>query len=122
MFFVSNISSKKVYLRSGYEAKLLHAWLSGYTKKSWISAQTAALLQAVWDILDKSPINDCKKGWSKREAQANLIRFLPRLMTHITAEFIGQTDQGSIVQETDWKSASLHLKGLFKLRVIRWKE
>lgn len=33
-------------------------------------------------------------------------------MTYITAEFIGQTDQGSIVQETDWKSASLYLKGL----------
>lgn len=65
------------------------------------SAQTAAVLQAVWEILDKSPINDCKKGRSKREAQANLIRFLPRLMTYITAEFIGQTDQGSIVQETD---------------------
>lgn len=65
------------------------------------SAQTAALLQAVWEILDKSPINDCKKGRSKREAQANLIRFLPRLMTYIMAEFISQTYQGSIVQETD---------------------
>lgn len=49
---------------------------------------------------------------SKREAQANLIRFLPRLMTYITAEFIRQTDQGSIGQGTDWESTSLYLKGL----------
>lgn len=49
---------------------------------------------------------------SKREAQANLIRFLPRLMTYVTAEFIRQTDQGSIIQGTDWESTSLYLKGL----------
>lgn len=96
-----------MYLRSGYEAKLLHAWLGTLRKVGSVlfcstgSAQTAALLQAVWQILDRSPVNDCKKGRSKREAQADLIRFLPRLMTYITAEFIGQTDQGSTVQETD---------------------
>lgn len=107
MVFVENTSSKKVYLRSGYEAKLLHARLGTLGKAGYVlycstgSAQTAAFLQAVWEILDKSPVNDCKEGRSRREAQANLIRFLPRLMTYITVEFIGQTDQGSIVQEMD---------------------
>lgn len=95
-----------MYLRSGYEAKLSHAWLGTLRKVGSVlycstgSAQTAVLLQAVWEILHKSSTNDCKKGRSKREAQADLIRFLPRLMTYITAEFIGQTDLGSIVQET----------------------
>lgn len=59
---------------------------------------------------------------SKREAQANLIRFLPRLTTYITAEFIRQADQGSTIQGTDWEKYKPVSQGPSKLRLSRWRE